>query len=162
MTSWGWSAARARTARGGGLAWLQPFSTAVPWITVGVLLMMLFAVSGAFTAHEGVLFDLPEAGLGDGVNTKLVALVMPMPKETRKTLVFFDDARFTVEDDVSLAAFAGQLSACAERSEVKALLVLADRRVSGGTLMRLAAVAKRSGVDRILFAEKKGEGGAPE
>lgn len=157
MTLWGWSAERAARGRFGGLQWLHPLAAAVPWITVGLLMMMMYVVGGALTAREGVLFDLPDSDFGDGVDTGLVALVMPMPKETHKTLVFFDDARFTVGDDVSLAAFAEQLAARAAKTEDRSLLVLADRRVSGGDLMKFAAVARKSGIERILFAEKKAE-----
>ena len=39
------------------------------------------------------------------------------------------------------------------------MLVLADRRVAGGELMKMAAIAKRSGVGKVMFAEKRaGEG----
>lgn len=157
MTPWGWSAERAARGRFGGLQWLHPFAAAVPWITVGLLMMMMHVVGGATTSREGVLFDLPDAGFADGVDTKLVALVIPMPKEPRKTLVFFDDARFTIGDDVSLAAFAGQLAERTAKTDNRTLLVLADRRVSGGDLMKFAAVARKSGVERILFAEKRAE-----
>ena len=42
-------------------------------------------------------------------------------------------------------------------SRDKTLLVLADRRISGGDLMKFAAVARRNGVARILFAGKSEE-----
>ena len=41
------------------------------------------------------------------------------------------------------------------KSTYKTLLALADRRVTGGELMSFAALARRSGVRKVLFAEKK-------
>ena len=156
--TWGWRSKRSSAReRFGGLSWLQPLAIAVPWVTVGLLMMMMHVVGGAITSREGVLFDLPSGGYGDASDAKLVALVMPMPKEARGTLVFFDDARYTVGDDSSLAAFAEQLADRASKTEGRTLLVLADRRVPGGDLMTLAEVARKSGIARLLFAEKKSE-----
>ncbi len=137
--------------------WMRPFTTAVPWITVGILLLMFQLIGETLTSAEGVLFDLPEAGLSEGAETKLVALVMPMVREgaRRETLVFFNDARFLLGDEASEAAFSEELTTRVTKTGDHVLLVLADRRIPGGELMQLAALAKKSGVARILFAERK-------
>ena len=151
-SSWGWNTDRSGMRRPAGLPWLRPFSSAVPWITVGLLLLMLYMISGTYTSARGILFDLPGAvGETDGEKGRLVALVMPVPQAT---LVFFDDARFVLGDDASLAEFGKQLEERARTGE-KVLLVLADRRVAGGDLMKLASVARRGGIERVLFAERK-------
>lgn len=152
-SSWGWNSHRSDLRRPDGLYWMRPFTAAVPWITVGVLMMMLYFISGTYTSVRGVLFDLPDTtGETDGEKGRLVALVMPVPQAT---LVFFDDARFVLGDDASLAEFGKQLEERARTGE-KALLVLADRRVAGGDLMKLATVARRGGIERVLFAERQG------
>ena len=151
-TPWGWTPERTLGIWRYGAAWMRPIAAAVPYITVLLLLAMLHFVGGTLTAAKGVLFDLPEAGLEDGESTGLVALVMPMPHET---MVFFDDSRYLLGDEASLRALGENLALRAEKSSSKTLLVLADRRVAGGELMRIAAVARRNGVGRILFAEKK-------
>lgn len=151
-SSWGWNTDRAGLRRPVVLAWLRPFSSAVPWITVGLLLLMLYMISGTYTSAQGLLFDLPGAAeVTDGERGRLVALVMP---SSQATLIFFDDARFVLGDDASLGEFGKQLEERA-RSGEKALLVLADRRVAGGELMTLASIARQSGIARILFAERK-------
>lgn len=152
MTSWGWNGTRARREPQVGVTWLRPLAAAVPWITVGVLLLMFHLIGGTFTSAKGVLFDLPSTGQEEGVRTKLVALVMPKPNET---LVFFDDARFLLGDPVSASAFGTQLSERAAKTGERSLLVLADRRVAGGELMKLAGLARASGIERILFAERR-------
>ncbi len=153
MSQWNWKSVRARSAWRIGPEWLRPFLVAVPWITVLLLVLMLHMVGGTLASSEGVLFDLPDAtGAGDGERASLVALVMPMPHET---LVFFDDGRYTLGDETSASLFGEQLEERAERSEDKTLLVLADKRVAAGDLMKLSGIAKRSGVKRVLFAEKR-------
>ena len=150
-TAWGWTPERTLGIWRHGAAWTRPVTAAVPFLTVVLLLAMLHFVGGTLTSAKGVLFDLPDAGLADGEATGLVALVMPMSHET---LVFFDDSRYLLGDESSLRALGENLAMCVEKSPTKTLLVLADRRVAGGDLMRLASVARRNGVSRILFAEK--------
>jgi biopolymer transport protein ExbD len=133
---------------------MRSFSAAVPWITVGLLLLMMHFVSGTLTSAQGVLFDLPGCSPSDGEATGLVALMMPTESET---LVFFDDARYVVGDDSSMTVFGRHLSERSELVKHRTLLVMADRRVPGGELMRLAEVARQSGLDKVLFAEKRRE-----
>ena len=154
MSPWGWSPERTQGIWRYGAPRMRPFAAAVPWLTIGLLLLMMHFVGGTFTSAKGVLFDLPEAGLAEGEATELVALVMPMPHET---LVFFDDSRYLMGDAASLSSLAERLTERAGRNGVRTLLVMADRRVVGGDLMQLAAVARRSGLDRILFAERRKE-----
>lgn len=148
-----WKGVRARGAWRIGPEWLRPFLAAVPWITVLLLVLMLHMVGGTLASSEGVLFDLPDAaGSDEGERASLVALVMPMPHET---LVFFDDGRYSLGDETSASLFGEHLSERAGRTEDKTLLVLADKRVAAGDLMKLSGIAKRSGVRRALFAEKR-------
>ena len=156
---WKWTPERGQGIWRHGTPGLRPFLAAVPWITVLLLLLMLHLVGGTLASSEGVLFDLPDGGgTVDGEPASLVALVMPMPRET---LVFFDDARYTMGDDVSFSAFGAHLADRAEKTERKTLLVLADRRVAAGELMKIAGLAKGSGLSRVLFAEKT-DGGSEE
>ena len=154
MSSWKWSPARDEGIWRHGAPWTRPLFAAAPWLTLLVICMHFWIVGGTLTSSKGVLFDLPAAGLGDGEATDMVALVMPVERET---MVFFDDSRFMLGDASSLQAFAEQLAERASRAERKTLLVLADRRVVGGDLMKFAAIARKSGVKRVLFAEKRQE-----
>ena len=152
MTSWGWTPERTAGIWRHGASWLRPFAAAAPYLTVLLLLIMLYVVGGTLASARGVLFDLPEAGLGDGEATELVALVIP---QGRETLVFFDDSRYLLGDEASLRTLGENLAARVERAHTRTILVLADRRVAGGDLMKFAATARRAGAGRILFAEKK-------
>lgn len=156
--SWGWNSARTRGFRSAGLPWLQPYVVAVPWITAGLLFMLICRVGDTFTLAKGVAFDLPVAeGKLEGAVTPMVALVIPDPKEA-KTLVFFDDARYTLGDWMSEKSFDEELSKRAADVGEKSLLVLADRGVPAGDIMRFAELAKQAGVRKVLFAEKRAGG----
>lgn len=154
MSPWGWTPKRAEGIWKYGPAGLRPFVAAVPWLTVFLLLMLLHVVGGTLSAAKGTLFELPDAGLGDAESTRFVALLMPMPHET---LVFFDDARYTLGEEMSMGALGDHFSDRVAKSRDRSLTVLADRRVATGELMRFAEIARRSGFDRILFAEKREE-----
>ncbi len=151
-TPWGWTPERTLGIWRHGAAWTRPITAAIPFLTVMLLLLMLHFVGGTLTSSKGVLFDLPGTELAEGEATGLVALVMPMPHET---LVFFDDSRYLMGDEASIRALGENVALRTEKSSTKTLLVLADRRVAGGELMRLAEVARLNGVERVLFAEKK-------
>lgn len=155
MSPWGWSPERTQGIWRYGAPWMRPFAAAVPWLTIGLLLLLMHFVGGTFTSAKGVLFDLPEAGLAEGEATELVALVMPMPHET---LVFFDDSRYVLGDASSAAALREHLSERLGRTANRTMLVLADRRVSGGELMKFATIARKGGVSKVLFAERKASG----
>ncbi len=153
-SSWGWSSPRMAWTERGSERWFHPFVVATPWISLGVLVLMLYFAGNALTAQSGVLFDLPQGDADEGVRTSLVALVMPTKRET---LVFFDDARYVFGDPASRDAFRRELSERAAKLSESTLLVLADRRTNAEILMALASDAKSAGMKRILFAEKSQE-----
>ena len=156
MISWGWRPARTEGIWHHGLPAMRPLVAAAPWLAVMLLMVMFHLLDGELVAAKGVLFDLPDPGVAEGEASGLVALVLPMHHET---LVFFDDARYMLSDGASADAFSRHLAERAARTDRNTMLVLADRRVAGGELMKMAAIAKRSGVDKVLFAEKRaGEG----
>ena len=134
--------------------WLRPIAVSAPWITVFLLATMFVLLDNALTLSPGVSFDLPETSGTAVEKSGLVSLVMP---SAGSTFLFFDDARYSVEDESSVANFQEHLSAGLVRSEKKVLLVLADRAVSTGNLMKIVSAARKAGAKRVLFAEKRRE-----
>jgi len=132
-------------------SWLRPFHASVPWISAGLLLLMLHMIGGTMTLAEGVVFDLPSVGLTEGEATPLVALVMPLQDET---CVFFDDARYSLGDAASASSLGEHLAERAAKVEGRTLLVLCDRRVPCEDVTKMAAVARTSGLERVLIANK--------
>ena len=157
MSQWGWTPARKLGVWRYGAGWVRPIAAAVPCLTVLLLLLMMHMVGGTLTANKGVLFDLPDGNFSEGDDSGMVALVMPVQRET---VVIFDDARYQLGDAASMRSFAENLAESAGRNSGKSLLILSDRRVSTGHLMEVVSAAKRGGVGRILLAGK--QGGADE
>ena len=155
MSQWGWTPARNLGVWRYGAGWIRPVAAAIPYLTVGLLLLMMQMIGGTLTAYKGVLFDLPDGDFTDGDSQGMVALVMPVQRET---MVVFDDVRYLLGDAMSMRSFAESLADSTERREGKSLLILADRRVSTGHLMEVVSAAKRSGVSRVLLAGKRGGG----
>ena len=155
MSQWGWTPARNLGVWRYGAGWIRPIAAAIPYLTVGLLLLMMQMIGGTLTAYKGVLFDLPDGNFKDGDSQGMVALVMPVQRET---MVVFDDVRYLRGDAVSMRSFAEFLAGSTVRREGQSLLILADRRVSTGHLMEVVSAAKRSGVSKILLAGKR-EGG---
>lgn len=155
MSQWGWTPARNLGIWRYGAGWSRPIAAAIPCLTVVLLLLMMQMVGGTMTSYRGVLFDLPDGDRTDGEVSDLVALVMPVQRET---MVVFDDARYLLGDAASMRSFADNLANSAAKRTGKSLLILADRRVSAGHMMEIVSVAKRSGVNRVLLADKEEQG----
>lgn len=153
MSRWGWSDSLGADPQDGGAPrWLRGLSAMAPWVAAALLFALVAMVGGTITSATGAAFTLPDEGVADVSETDAVALLMP---SSQGSLVFFDDTRYAMDDEAQMDAFATQLKDRVAKSGSPTLLVLADRRVSGGDFMRLAAVAKASGVAKTLFAERK-------
>lgn len=133
---------------------MKTLSIISAWLSVIILFGMLWMVSGKFSLAKGQLFDLPACGDEDGVITDLVAIVFPSDRET---LVFFDDSRYSLSEEESLGKFQAHLGEAVAKTENRSLLILTDRRVTTGELMGLTSVAKKSGVEKLLVAQRKVE-----
>lgn len=153
MNGWGWTPDRADVRRFPGSGWLQAAAFAAPFVTVGLLLVMMHMIGGTMTAATGVLFELPDAEIGDEAVPGAVAVVVPMRRET---IVFFDDSRYVLGNGESMRRLEERMSARLARPDGKSLLLLADRRVSCADLTSLAQIARRSGAEKLLVAERRG------
>ena len=154
MSQWGWTPVRKLGVWRYGAGWIRPVAAAVPYLTIVLLLLMMHMVGGTLTAYKGVLFDLPDGVFVAGDDSELVALVMPVQRET---MVIFDDVRYLLGDAVSMRSFSENLAERTGRNSGKSLLILSDRRVSTGYLMEVVSAAKRGGVGKVLLAGKRGE-----
>lgn len=152
MSPWGWTPERTQGIWRYGSPSLRPLVASAPWVTVLLLLMLLWFVGHAIVTAKGVLFDLPEAGLSEGEPTGPVALIAPGPKAT---LIFYDDSRYMMNDPNSLVSLGEHLGESVSRAGRKTILALVDRRVTNGELLKFVTIARKNGVEKVLFAEKK-------
>lgn len=154
MSPWGWRPERTQGIWRHGPLWLKPLVVVSPWAAAALALMTTYVVGDTLTAARGTLFDLPDADFAEGARTSLVALVMPLRNEPT---VFFDDARYSLDDGASVTTLGEHLTDRMGRSPQKTLLVLADRRIPWNDLAKFASVARKSGVEKVLFANKHAE-----
>ena len=136
-------------------AWARAFVAAAPWATVALLVAMFAVVSVRVTAAPGLAFELPECEVAEAQDDDLAAIVAPVPGQEDRALVFFDDARYILSDAASESSFSLNLAERVARAKNKTMLLLADRRVSSGVLMKLAGMVRRAGVTRLTVAEKR-------
>ena len=137
-------------------AWARAFVAAAPWATVALLVAMFAVVSVRVTAAPGLAFELPECEVAEAQDDDLAAIVAPVPGQEDRALVFFDDARYVLGDPQSVALLREQLLSHVQAGSARAtLLVLADRRVSAGELMKLVGIARESGVRHVQIAERR-------
>ncbi len=156
MSNWNWNSVRSQNRKSVLSSWLKPLSSAVPWITVLLLFMLILIMSKKWTSARGLLFALPEASVADDVTTACSVLVL---QTARGPLIFFDDARYVMNDPESLEHFRDQLRNRLTTGD-RSVLVLADRSVSSGDLMHFADLVRQSGVTKLLFAVQKEKQGA--
>ncbi len=160
QSAWGW---RLPPSEGiwkhGGAKWSKPFICAIPWIQLGIILIIFFLISQQITLTPGIVFDLPDSGVKQVQTPSLVALVVPVPRENQdkgdELLIFFDDARYTFSDSSSMESFRVRLEQLVADDSVGELLLLVDKRVSAGELAHIMSIAKASGVKHVQLAEKQ-------
>ena len=120
-------------------------------ITVILLTLMMYILSGTLTRSEGTRFELPTGGT-EGVNTELVALLIMHGHET---LAFFDDARYVIDEKTQLKEFENQLKERSRQKSESVLLVMADKKVPTGALIAFTEAAKRAGMKEVLVANRR-------
>ena len=155
---WGWRPAQSEGIWRHGARWTKPLFAAAPWITLAFLLVMFCLLGDHLTAAPGVVFDLPAPVGRQAVATTMTMLVQPSARagDARGTHVFFDDARYVLDDPQSVALLREQLFAHVQENAARpALLVLADSRVASGDLHQIVGLARKAGVKQVQIAERR-------
>lgn len=157
--SWSRQIRRHRNVYRFGGDWARTLLAAVPWINAVILIVMLLAVHGQLTITPGVAFDLPRAPLREGVNARqeLTALMIEVERDApggEETLIFFDDDRFSAQDEDQMAMLSERLKDRMALGRSRELLLLADKRVPHGDVLRFVNIAREAGMTRVNVAEK--------
>ena len=69
--------------------------------------------------------------------------------------MFFDDARYSLSDESSVSTLRERLGARSLAEPSNTFLLLADRRVPAGDIIRLVGIARESGLSRVQIAERR-------
>ena len=155
--TWGWRRVRNEGIWKYGPGWAKPLVAAAPWITVCLLVMMFYVISGNYVSRPGTVFDLPSGKTSADLHPEHVALMLSVPRETAggtETLVYFDDARYVLSDEASVRLLTGRLAELVGAASRRELLLMCDRRVSHGEVMKFTDIARRAGVAMVQVAER--------
>ena len=156
---WNWSPPRNDGIWRHGCAWLKPLFAAAPWISLALMLSIFGLATDRIALAPGTSFALPDSSNAESsVAPELVALIMPITRETNsfeETVVFFNDSRYIFSDASSTALLKAELGKLSAESETGALLLLADKRVNAGDLLRLVDLARDAGVKSVQIAERR-------
>jgi len=150
VSPWGWKPERTLGIWRYGCLWLRPIVSSAPYLTILFLLALIYCLSNALPSATGLTVSLPATSCDEVQNADFTVLLLPKGNDT---IVLFDDSRYFLKDDLSMAAFVDHLSGRVLRVKARTLLVLADRHVPTGDLMQLMSVARRSGIANVLIAE---------
>ncbi len=155
QSHWGWRPRQSEGIWRHGCAWTKPLFAAVPWVTLAILLALFAFIGDRLPQVPGLVCDLPARVAGQAEATGLAALVLPASGAGDETLVFFDDARYSLSDKMSVDVLRDRLSVRAGAEPSRTFLLLADRRVPAGDIMRLVDLARGSGLTRVQIAERR-------
>ena len=155
----GWSkqVRRHRTVYRFGGVWAQALLSLVPWIDCVVLAVLLLAVTRRTVISPGVVFDLPRATFREGMYVGLTALMITVARDTpggEETLIFFDDDRYSTRDQEQMSVLAERVKSRVALGARNELLLLADKRVPHGDVVRFVNAVREAGVQRVNVAEK--------
>ncbi|MFC1497680.1 biopolymer transporter ExbD [Verrucomicrobiota bacterium] len=130
----------------------QGLISVAPWVDVVFLVVFFLMVSFRFVLQPGFVVDLPEATFDQGSRLGLAAFVLSTGKMNgggMKEIVFFDDERFILKRDDQIEKLKKKFSACVKEGSNEVLAVLADKRVSHGTIVKIVEIARQAGFSKV-------------
>jgi len=155
--SWSKLVRRHRNVYRFGGVWAQSLLASVPWINVIIIIVLLLAVNQRMVVSPGVVFDLPHAALREGTHAGMTALMIAVARDVPggdETLIFFDDDRYVAQDADQMVLLSERVKGRVAQSANRELLLLADKRVPHGDVMRFVNAMREAGVQRVNVAEK--------
>lgn len=142
----------------------QGLISVAPWLNV-VLLCMFFAILDArFVLQPGVVVRLPVAPFAEGLRSRMTAVVLSLETGlpgARMETVVFDDAHYAAADEKQMERLKSALRAAAGRHPDDGLIVLADRGVQLGTVVRIFNMAREAGIREVNLGARE-ESAGPE
>jgi len=155
--SWSKLVRRHRSIYRFGGVWAQILLSSVPWINAIIIVVLLLTVNRRMVVSPGVVFDLPHAALREGTHESLTALMISVTRDVPggdETLIFFDDDRYSAQDADQMALLSERIKSRVARRTPRDMLLLADKRVPHGDVMKFVNVMRQAGVQRVNVAEK--------
>lgn len=137
------------------------FFQITPWLTAVVIAAHFALVADQITIAPGIQFDLPAAPFTEGVSSapsivmlrsQVAAADAASPREDI-TLVFFDDIRYRIgtDDECKLGK---DLSLFVNKFKPAQVILLADKNVLHGDVMKVVNIVRASGIQHVNVAVK--------
>jgi len=129
----------------------QSFLAAVPWINVTLVVALFLWVGATIRLRPGVVFELPTAPFSEGFYETITAVLLPDTNDpaANRTLVFFDDERYKLDEPQQQELLSKAMRYAVNRTSRHNLLLLADRRVLHGEIMVMVNLARTAGLQRV-------------
>lgn len=140
-----------------GGVWRQAMLVWAPWFDALVIIVLLLVVHARMVVSPGVMFDLPQAPLREGMHAGLTALmivVSRVPGGADDTLLFFDEDRYIMRDQEQMRMLAERLRARVALAARQELLLLADRMAPHGDVVAFVNLAREAGIQRVNVAQR--------
>ena len=138
-------------------SWFRSFR-GIPWIDALVIIVLLLFVNNRLAIVPGMVFNLPQAPLRGGTQSAvLTAVMIPVVQDVSsgsETLVFFDDERFSMKDDNLEQRLSAKVRRRIQASSIHDMLLLADRNIPHGDVIRFVNIVREAGVNRVNVGEK--------
>jgi biopolymer transport protein ExbD len=154
---WSMQVRRHRTVYRFGGAWSQALLSSVPWIDCVIIAVLVLLLNRRMVISPGVVFDLPRATFREGMYVGLTALMITVARDTpggEETLIFFDDDRYSAQEAEQMSVLTERVKSRVALGARSELLLLADRRVPHGDVVRFVNAVREAGVQRVNVAEK--------
>ncbi|MBQ7188842.1 MAG: biopolymer transporter ExbD [Kiritimatiellae bacterium] len=149
---------RHRTGYHYGSNWIHVLLSFAPWLGVLLVAALLYVSHDRLSIAPGVIFELPRAPLTGGAAASLTALMLPVSRDlpgAEETLVFFDDDRFSLLDPEQRTSLGELLRERMASSQKKGeFLLLVDKRIPHGDVVRFVDLAHEVGIERVNIAVK--------
>lgn len=125
-----------------------------PWVDLVLLLLFYVILTSQFVIQPGVIIDLPESKVAEGVRMGMTMVVLsPVSSEKSATQVaFFDDERFLIDRAEHLERLKNRLALKVQRFPESGLTVLADGNVAHAVIVALVEIAREAGVKSVNVA----------
>lgn len=140
-----------------GRSWFQNITSGIPWIDAVIIIMLLLVVNNRLTIVPGMIFELPSAPLRGGTHSGLTAVMIPVVQDVSagsETLIFFDDERFSMKDEDLSERLTSKVRERIQASSSHDLLLLADKKIPHGDVIRFVNIVREAGVNRVNVGEK--------
>jgi biopolymer transport protein ExbD len=124
-----------------------------PWLNLILLLLLFGLIERRLILHPAINIQLPRITFTDGIQSSMIMVLLARPTPTPNVyqeIVFFDSKRYLVKDKTEMQRLQESLAHASKiHREPPPLLILADERVSHGTIMRLCEMAREVGITTV-------------